>query len=425
MGRVEEREAEAALDRLERPLGPRALEADRAAVDPLRVQIAEDQVGVAHGRLGAAEPVARGSGDGAGAARPDLQGAGRVDPGDRAAAGADRLDGHRGQPDRIVAELPLARRLRYAVGDEADVRGGAAHVKGERPRQLERAGQMRGRRHARGGARHGHCQWARPGGIDRHHAAGRVKEMNRNRAGLRREARHQVVDVTRGQRHHRRVEHRRARALVFPELGVDLARNRHVGEMRGDRSPQRLLVRRVCIRVEETDRHALDALAPEPLDDGGHFAEIERRQHRAVGPDALAHLGAKPARHEGLGLGRQIDPVEMRTVHTADLEHVAEAPRGDEADSVDLALDDRVGDERGPVGERGAAAGRAADGGQAVEQTSGRIGGGRRHLEGARPARGVAGDEIGEGAAHVDTDTNARDCHEIRNRARISSGRSE
>src|SRR5207249_12296716 len=115
----------------------------------------------------------------------------------------------------------------------------------------------------------------------------------------------------------------------------------------------------------------------------------------------------------------------MRTVHTAVLEHVAEAPRGDEADRADLALDDRVGDERGPVGERGAAAGRAADGGQAVEQASGWIGGGRRNLEGARPARGVAGDEIGEGAAHVDTDTNALDCHEIRNRARISSGRSE
>ena len=249
--------------------------------------------------------------------------------------------------------------------------------------------------------------------------------MDRNCAGRRREARHQLVDVTRGQRHHRRVEHRRARALVFAELGVDLARDRHVGKMRGERSPQRLLVRRVRVGVEEADRHALDAQAPEALDDGGHFAEIERRQHRAVGPDALAHLGAKPARHEGLGLGRQIDPVEMRTVHAADLEHVAEASRGDKADRADPALDDRVRDERGPVGEGGAAAGHAADRGQAVEQASGRIGGGRRHLERVRPARGVAGDEIGEGAAHVDTDTNARDCHEIRNRARISSGRSE
>jgi hypothetical protein len=134
VGRVDEREAEAALDRLERPLGARAIELDRAAVDPLRVQIAEDQVRVAHGGLGAAQAVASRAGNGAGAPRPDLERAGGVDPGDRAAARADRLDGDRGEPDRIVAELSLARGLGHAVGDEAHVGGRAAHIEGERTR---------------------------------------------------------------------------------------------------------------------------------------------------------------------------------------------------------------------------------------------------------------------------------------------------
>ena len=232
--------------------------------------------------------------------------------------------------------------------------------------------------------------------------------MKRNRARAGGQARHQIVDVARGERHDRRVEHGRARALIFTELGVDLAGDRHVREVRGERLAQRLLVRRVRVRVQETDRDALHALAPEALDDLRQLAELQRRQHRAVGPDALAHLGAEPTRHEGLRLGGQIDPVEVRTVHAADLDHVAEASRRDEPDRSDPALDDRVGDERGPVGERRAAACHTAECREAVEHAAGRIGRCRRHLQGGRVPGGVAGHEIGEGAADVDADAYGR-----------------
>ena len=237
--------------------------------------------------------------------------------------------------------------------------------------------------------------------------------------------RDQVVDVARRQRHDRGVEHRRAGALVLAELGVDLAGDGHVGEVRGERQPQRLLVGRVRVGVEETDRDALHAVTPEPLDDRRQLAEIEGGQHRAVRPDALGDLGPEPPRHEGLGLGRQIDPVEMRTIHAADLDHVAEPARGDEADRADAALDDRVGDQRGAVGERGAAAGHAVDRGQPVEHAAGWIIRRRRHLERARAPGGIPRHQVGEGAAHVDAHAHAGGRHAIVNRARISSGRSE
>ncbi len=402
MRRLEEREAEAAAKRLERSLGPLAVEPDRPAIDPLGVEVAEDQVGVADRGLGAAEAVARRPGDGAGAPRPDLEPTGLVDPRDGAAAGADGLDGDRGQPHGVVAERPLARRLRHAVGDETDVGGGAAHVEGERARDPERAAEVRGGRDAGGGAGHRHPQRMRPGRVHGHHPARGVEEMERHRAGARRETGDQIVDVARRQRHHRRVEHRGAGALVLPELGVDLARDGHVGEVRGQRLTERLLVGRVRVGVKEADGDALDALAAEPLDDLGQPAEIERDEHRAVGADALADLGAEPPRHEGLGLGGQIEPVEVGAVHAPDLEHVAEAARRDETDGADAPLDDRVGDERGPVGERRAGAGHAPDGGEAVEHASGGVVGRRRHLERAHPPCSVPGHEVGEGAADVD-----------------------
>ena len=62
-----------------------------AAEEVARVEPAEEEVRVGDGRLRAAAPVAGGAGIGAGALRPDAQAA-RLEPGERAAAGADRVD---------------------------------------------------------------------------------------------------------------------------------------------------------------------------------------------------------------------------------------------------------------------------------------------------------------------------------------------
>src|SRR5262249_39306489 len=59
------------------------------AEEEVRVEIAEDEVGVGHRGLPAAEAVAHRPGIGPGAVGPDLQEAERVDARDGAAAGAD------------------------------------------------------------------------------------------------------------------------------------------------------------------------------------------------------------------------------------------------------------------------------------------------------------------------------------------------
>ena len=77
----------------DRPLGQRR--GRRPCAPPsscVGLEPAEHDVGVGHGRRGAAAAVAGGAGIRAGALRPDAQRAAGVDPGDAAAAGADRVD---------------------------------------------------------------------------------------------------------------------------------------------------------------------------------------------------------------------------------------------------------------------------------------------------------------------------------------------
>jgi hypothetical protein len=82
--------------------------------------------------------------------------------------------------------------------------------------------------------------------------------------------------------------------------------------------------------------------------DGKHRCLVQRPLDRAVRPDALIHLEAPIARREGW---RQFDFQVVGVVAPleADFHHVAETLRGDERGLHALALDQRVGDERGAV----------------------------------------------------------------------------
>ena len=76
--------------------------------------------------------VADRTGFGAGAARTDLEQAALVDPGDAAAAGAERGDVDTGDGDGDAeADLELAQVALLPLLDGADVGAGAAHVEGE------------------------------------------------------------------------------------------------------------------------------------------------------------------------------------------------------------------------------------------------------------------------------------------------------
>ena len=116
--------------------GPVGVELEPAAQEVVGVDVAEHHRGVRDRRLDAAQPVAGRAGHRAGALRAHTQQARRVDPGDRAAARADRLDVDRREPRHVArphpAEPGLARELDVAVADDADVEARAAHVADDR-----------------------------------------------------------------------------------------------------------------------------------------------------------------------------------------------------------------------------------------------------------------------------------------------------
>jgi hypothetical protein len=175
---------------------------------------------------------------------------------------------------------------------------------------------MRGGCHSGGGAGRRHRERFRASGLDRHHPARGVQQVQRD---LRPERRHQLLDVARGERHHRRVQHGRRRALVLAELGVDGTRDRDVAERAGERLGQGPLVDRIGIRVQEADGHALDAFARERVENLRQRGRVERGEDRAVRPDSLGHLKPEPARHHGLGLRRRVQIVQVVPAHARDL----------------------------------------------------------------------------------------------------------
>ena len=125
----------AAQLQLDGALGRFHVELHRAVEEALGVDPAEHEVGVGHHRIGRALAVGGGSRIGARAFRPDMDAAGRIAPGDRAAAGADLDDvDHRNLhrlAARFAADDVAVLDRRNALGDQARLGGGAAHVEAD------------------------------------------------------------------------------------------------------------------------------------------------------------------------------------------------------------------------------------------------------------------------------------------------------
>ena len=146
----------------ERALGGGDVELHLAAQKALGAEPAEHQIGIGHGRLGAAEAVTGGTGRSARALRAEAERA-VVDAGDRAATGRDLENVHHGDLHRqrlfVAADQRRARGQSLAVIDDAGLGGGAAHVEGDgivdfqRPAQRLRADDAR----SRPGLQHAHA----------------------------------------------------------------------------------------------------------------------------------------------------------------------------------------------------------------------------------------------------------------------------
>ena len=128
LARVESQLARQPLDRRVRRTG---VELDVTGQRHVGAQVAEDEVGVGHRRLGAATAVARRSRVGARAARPDPQRAARVAPADGASARSDGVDVDHRQRQRPPADLARRRLAHAAALDDAHVARRAAHVEAQ------------------------------------------------------------------------------------------------------------------------------------------------------------------------------------------------------------------------------------------------------------------------------------------------------
>ena len=116
--------------RLDGRLGQLLAERPVAAQEVVGVEVAEHQVGVGDGRLGATQPVAGRARDGARAGRAHLQAAAHVDGGDAAAARAHRVHVDRRQGVLLAVDDLLLADVHLPVGDDGDVEARAAHVGG-------------------------------------------------------------------------------------------------------------------------------------------------------------------------------------------------------------------------------------------------------------------------------------------------------
>ena len=130
------------IERLADPFhkgAPRAVGIQRhlAAEEELRIEIAENEIRIRHGRLGATQSVADGAWLRARASAADLQAAKSIHLRDRATAcpDLDHLDGgdlHRQAATLLELILPVdlefRRNERLAIGDHASLGGGSPHV---------------------------------------------------------------------------------------------------------------------------------------------------------------------------------------------------------------------------------------------------------------------------------------------------------
>ncbi len=409
-------EAELARQLADHAAGGDLVERHPAAQEVAAVEPAQHDIGVGHRRPRAAMAIGGRSRHGAGRARPDLEGAGLVDEGDRAAAGADRMHvdhrHHHGEArDPGVARRRLAE---AAFGDDADIGRGAADIEGDEVAPARQAARPVAADHAGRRARQQgeHRPLGDHGG--RRHAAVRRHDaqvgLEARGLDLRFELRHVIAHLGADEGVHRR----RGEALELAELrrhrrggggealGIFLA---HDGQ-------RARLVRRVEIGEQEADGDRLHAGVLQLAHGLADAFLVERLQHLAARRhQPLGHRLAMAALDQRPVLPRDVlhDRVVLRPLVAADMQDVAVAAGGDHAGDGAVVLEDGVGGDGGAMEHH---VDRLARDAVLVAQrhqplhdaARGIVGRGRDLVDGGRAGIRVGIDQIGESPAHIDAD---------------------
>ena len=336
----------------DRLAGARGIEPDPPAHEVVGVDQAADHEGVGQRRLGPAPPVAGRAGVGAGAPGADLEEPGPVEPGDGAAAGADRGDADGRHDHREVADVLVVGVRGLAAPHDRDVGARPADVEREQlliARQLRR---VDGADHPGRRPREQRLHRNVPRAPRRHDAAVRLGDVGLDAEADLAQPVGQAVEVGRQLGPDVRVEDRHDRPLVLADLGPDLVGAADVevrGHPRGD-GAHGPLVLRVPVAVDEADDDPVDALGHRRAHGGLHARGVQRDVNRPVGQQPLCDLEDPPPRDEGRRTVR--DEVHgVRQAEALDLQDVADAPGDDEREVGPRSLDHGVEPDRRPVDE--------------------------------------------------------------------------
>ena len=249
-----------------------------------RRQSPQHQVGVGDGRLRAAAAVADRPRIGAGAFRPDLNETGRVDAGDRAAAGPDRVHvDHRHVDRHRIFDLDLVGDGRLGIADQGDVGRGAAHIVADEvaetgaPAGIGSGDDTRGRpRH------HGLCRVARDE-TGRDHAAIAVHDQEVAGIAAPGKLDTQSFDITLEDRTYRGVDRRRDATLELTRFRQQRVTHRDVTvrpDFGGDVGGAALM-RGIGVRVQEVNDQRFAASLDESAGSGTNLVLVERHAYIA------------------------------------------------------------------------------------------------------------------------------------------------
>ncbi len=210
------------------------------------------------------------------------------------------------------------------------------------------------------------------------------------------------------------VDQRRHRAFVFAVFGQHVAGQRDdaAGKLPGENFPDAALVRRIGVGVQQTDAEGGDARPAVIARRRANRVLIERPQLFAAIIEPAADLANVAERDDAVRLDPKIGvAVALGDRLAGDLQDMPEAFGDDQAEAFDPALQQRIGGDRGAVGETGEIVKRrvAKDRAHAADEADGRVGRracdfGHAHRAGHR----IDAHDVGEGAAGVDADAQVR-----------------
>ena len=215
-------------------------------------------------------------------------------------------------------------------------------------------------------------------------------------------------------RRHVGIQHCSGAALILADDGGDLGRlrDRDVGQGSLGQRRNALFMDRIDVAVEQRDRDGLHAFLSKCGSSLCDVIFVERGQFVAIAIDAARHRQAKVSGHKHGRVGRAMVPWVL-ALAAANFDGIAKTLGRDHADLGALALQDRVGGDRGAVREQGDAAekrrgvdafrdSRGFDGG---ENTACRIGGNGWHLMDHNTSAVIDDDHVGERSADIHAET--------------------